>query len=90
MTIEELSKSHVLRTHSKKVMLIVESFIIQNGDDKIIKQLKELGKEHYSFGVTNEFLYVSFFFKLLILRFSKKLIFEDYGKTIYRLDHANC
>ncbi len=61
MTIEELSKSHVLRTHSKKVMLIVESFIFQNGGDKIVRQLKELGKEHYSFGVTSEFLYVSFF-----------------------------
>jgi hypothetical protein len=43
MTIEELSKSHVLRTHSKKVMLIVESFIFQNGGDKIVRQLKELG-----------------------------------------------
>ena len=60
MSIQDLSKSHVLRTHSKKVMRIVENFIIENGHGQIISQLIELGKEHHSFGVTNEFLYVSF------------------------------
>ncbi len=61
MNSEDLIKSHTLRTHSKKVMSIVEN-VITNYDvefDKIKTDLLKLGSRHYIYGVREEFFYVS-------------------------------
>ena len=61
MTAEDLIKSHVLRTHSKKVMDILDQVITQmnNHDGKIEEMLEKLGRNHRLYGATNDFLYVS-------------------------------
>lgn len=64
MSSEDLMKSHILRTHSKKVMLVVENVIDLKSkeDDQSIKMLYLLGRNHYTYGATNEFLYVGLTF----------------------------
>jgi hypothetical protein len=61
LTSDDLIKSHTLRTHSRKVMNIVGNFVddIEKTDGKFESELVELGKRHYIYGATNEFLYVS-------------------------------
>lgn len=60
MASEDLIKSHTLRTHSKKVMNIVNR-VITDIDDKnsnLIESLEDLGRRHYIYGATENFLYV--------------------------------
>lgn len=68
MSSEDLMKSHVLRTHSKKVMIIVENVIDKKEHEESIlkKMLYSLGVRHYTYGATNEFLYVSLYLFVIL------------------------
>ena len=63
MNKEDLIKSHTLRTHSKKVVDIVEKVIndIDKKDCKLVEMLQKLGRNHCIYGANNDFLYVSLF-----------------------------
>jgi hypothetical protein len=70
MNKEDLIKSHTLRTHSKKVVDIVEKVIndIDKKDSKLVEMLQKLGRNHCIYGATNDFLYV---------RLSKEVVFYE-------------
>ena len=63
LPVDELSKSHALRTHSKKVMNIIDEFVYALENDEmepIICKLFELGERHQIYGAKKKFFMVLF------------------------------